>query len=155
MQDRKFLPMFLFGAVALAQPGLAADALKVDEARVVATVPGQTVAAAYMTLESPKDARVVAAESDVADSVQIHTMSMQGNVMRMRRLEALELPAHRVVRLAPGSTHLMLVGLRGKLRPGGNVALRLTVTDAGGASRIVSLSLPVVEGPHAHGGSHD
>ncbi|MCA1971573.1 MAG: copper chaperone PCu(A)C [Caenispirillum sp.] len=155
MQKRKFVTMFLFGAIALAQPGFAADALKVDEARVVAPVPGQTVAAAYMVLESPKDARVVAAESDVADSVQIHTMSMQGDVMRMRRVEALDLPARRPVQLAPGGTHLMLFGLRGKLRPGGTVALRLTVTEAGGANRIVSLSLPVADGPHAHGGRHD
>lgn len=154
MQCRKFLTMFVFGAAVLARPGLAADTLKVDEARVVATVPGQTVAAAYLTLESPKDARVVSAESDVAESVQFHAMSMQGDVMRMRRLETLDLPAGRALRLAPGGIHMMLTGLRAPLRPGGAVVLRLTLAESGGASRVVTLRLPVVD-RLGNGGRHD
>ncbi|MEZ5614803.1 MAG: copper chaperone PCu(A)C [Rhodocyclaceae bacterium] len=154
MQSSKFLTMFVFGAAALAGPGFAADTLKVDEARVVATVPGQTVAAAYLTLESPKDARVVSAESDVAGTVQFHAMSMQGDVMRMRRLETLDLPAGRPLRLAPGGIHMMLTGLRAPLRPGGAVVLRLTLAESGGASRVVTLRLPVVD-RLGNGGRHD
>ncbi len=154
MQGRKFLTMFVFGAAVVTGPGLAADTLKVDEARVVATVPGQTVAAAYLTLESLQDARVVAAESDVAETVQFHAMSMQGDVMRMRRLETLDLPAGRALRLAPGGIHMMLTGLRAPLRPGGAVVLRLTLAESGGASRIVTLRLPVVD-RLGNGGRHD
>jgi len=143
------------GAFALALPVCAAAALAVRDARVLATVPGQGVAAAYMTIESSVAARVVSAESDVATSVQFHTMSMQGEVMRMRRVDELELPAGRAVRLAPGGIHLMLTGLSQPLRAGGTVDLRLTVSEAGGASRVVRVTLPVVDGRRGPGGGHD
>ena len=146
MQHKTVLALFLIGAAMPGAPVFAGESLKVAEARVIATVPGQTVAAAYMTLSSPEDARVVAAESEAAESVQFHAMSVQGGVMRMRRLEALDLPARRVVRLAPGGTHLMLAGLlRSPLRAGDTVTLRLRVSYAAGTSRTVSLSLPVVD----------
>lgn len=143
------------GAFALALPVCAAEALAVHDARVLATVPGQGVAAAYMTIESPVAARVVAVEADVSASVQFHTMSMDNEVMRMRRVEGLELPAGREVRLAPGGVHLMLTGLSQPLRPGGTVDLRLTVRAADGASRIVRVTLPVVDGRQGHGAGHD
>lgn len=143
------------GAFALALPVCAAEALAVRDARILATVPGQGVAAAYMTIESPVAARVVAVESDVAASVQFHTMSMDGEIMRMRRVDGLELPAGREVRLAPGGVHLMLTRLSQPLRPGDAVDIRLTVREADGASRIVRVTLPVADGRQAHGGGHD
>ncbi len=143
------------GALVFALSASAGEALAVREARVLATVPGQGVAAAYMTLESPLAARIVAAESDVAASVQIHAMSMDGGIMRMRRMDGLDLPAGRAVRLAPGAVHLMLVGLSKPLQPGDAVAIRFTVRERGGASRVVRVTAPVVARGRGAGGGHD
>lgn len=147
----------LFGVAAFAVAGsaAAADALQVRDARAIATVPGQSVAAAYMTLESRSAARIVSAKADAAESVQLHAMSMQEGIMRMRRLDSLDLPAGREVRLAPGGIHLMLAGLKHPLRAGGSVELSLTVSGAGGERRVVRLNLPVVEARTGQAGHHD
>src|SRR3990172_6218760 len=69
--------------------------------------PGQTVGAAYMHLRSPQDAALVKVEADVASAAEIHRMTTVNDVMRMRKLDQLELPAGRTVELSPGATHLM------------------------------------------------
>ena len=147
--------LFGIAAFAVAASALAEGALQMRDARAIATVPGQSVAAAYMTIASPSAARIVSAKSDAAESVQIHVMSMQDGIMRMRRLDVLDLPAGRVIRLAPGGTHLMLAGLKHPLRAGGTVELSLTVTDAGGEMRVVRLNLPVVDARLGQAGHHD
>ena len=64
-----------FGIAAFAAASaLAGGALQVRDARAIATVPGQSVAAVYMTIASPSAARIVSAKSDAAESVQIHVM---------------------------------------------------------------------------------
>jgi len=146
---------FGIAAFAVAASALAEGALQMRDARAIATVPGQSVAAAYMTIASPSAARIVSAKSDAAESVQIHVMSMQDGIMRMRRLDVLDLPAGREIRLAPGGTHLMLAGLKHPLRAGGTVELSLTVTGAGGEMRVVRLNLPVVDARLGQAGHHD
>ncbi len=131
----------------------AEDSVRIREARALATVPGQSVAAAYMTIESASPARIVSAGSDSAASVQIHEMSMRDGIRRMRRVKGLDLPAGRKVRLAPGGVHLMLAGLKKGLRAGETVELSLTVADLGGATRILRLSVPVVDG-HSETATH-
>jgi len=156
MQSSRFTRiLFGFAAFAVAGSAAAADALQVRDARVIATVPGQSVAAAYMTLENVSDGRIVSAESDAADSVQIHAMSMRDGIMRMRRLDALDLPPGQEIRLAPGGIHLMLAGLRHALRVGAMVELRLTVTSAAGERRVVRLNVPVVDARTGQAGHHD
>ncbi|MBI1907270.1 MAG: copper chaperone PCu(A)C [Rhodocyclales bacterium] len=152
MQARRKMAALL-GALALALPTAAAETLAVRDARILATVPGQRVAAAYLTMESPVAARVVAAASDAAASVSFHRMTMDGEVMRMRRVDELELTAGRALRLVPGGVHLMFTGLSQPLHPGGTVALRLTVRETGGASRVVAVTLPVVD--WRQGGGHE
>ncbi len=143
------------GAFALALSAGAAGVLAVRDAWIPAPVPGQDVAAGYLSIESPVAARVVAAESDAARSVQFHQMSMDGGVMRMRRVDALELPAGRTVSLAPGGVHLMLMGLSQPLRPGATVSVRLTVSHGGGERRVVHVMLPVVDRRQGRAGGHD
>jgi len=146
----------LFGIAAFAVAASAlAGTLQVRDARAIATVPGQSVAAAYMTIASPSAARIVSAKSDAAESVQIHVMSMQDGIMRMRRLEVLDLPAGREIRLAPGGTHVMLAGLKHPLRAGGAVELSLAVVGADGERRVVRLNLPVVDARLGQAGHHD
>jgi hypothetical protein len=137
----------LIGLAALAAAATvpAEDVLQVRNARAFSTVPGQRVAAAYMTIESPAPARIVSIKSDSAESVQIHVMSMQEGIMRMRRLNHVDLSAGRKVELAPGGVHLMLVGLKHPLRIGGTVDISLTVTRTAGGEHTVRLSVPVVD----------
>ena len=81
-----------------------------------ATAPRQTVGGVYVTLTSPVDDRLVGASSPVAGHVEVHEMTMENNVMRMRELAGgLKLPAGQAVTLAPGGYHVMLVDLKQSL----------------------------------------
>jgi copper(I)-binding protein len=137
----------LIGLAALAAAATvpAEDALQVRNARAFSTVPGQSVAVAYMTIESRIPSRIVSVQSEAADAVQIHAMSMHGGIMRMRRLNSVDLPAGRKVELAPGGVHLMFVGLKQPLRIGGTVNISLTVTSTAGGEHTVRLTVPVVD----------
>jgi copper(I)-binding protein len=142
-------------AAALISAAFAGEGVQVREARAIASVPGASVAAAYLTIESPSAARLVAASSDAAAFVQIHEMSLREGIMRMRRVETVELPAGQAVRLAPGGTHLMLVGLKRRLRAGESVGLRLELVESGGRAQVLRLEVPVVEGPSPKAAHHD
>ena len=123
-------------------PAYAAD-LRVRDAWVHATVPGQPVAGAYLTLRSPTSARLVSLRSDVSSAVEIHDMSIKDGVMRMRRVETLHLVADQEIRLAPGGMHLMLIGLRRPLLAGEHVDLELTTVADDGKPSTTQLRLPV------------
>ncbi|MFT7722572.1 MAG: copper chaperone PCu(A)C [Roseateles sp.] len=118
----------LLTAAALSSLPLAAQAqLRVDEPWVRATVAPQQATGAFMRLTSATPARVVAASSPLAAVVEIHEMTMDGGVMRMRAVAALPLPAGQAVALRPGSYHVMLMGLKAPIRAGDTVPLTLTV----------------------------
>lgn len=89
--------------------------------------------AAYMEITnsgSTADA-LIKAESDVADSVELHTMTMEGDVMKMTPVEKVDIPANGSATLKPGSFHIMLIGLRHDLKEGEAVTLTLTFQNAG------------------------
>ena len=108
------------------------------------TVEGQTSTGAYMRLKSDSGARLVAVTSPVAARAGIHEMSMSGNVMRMRALESLPIPAGKTVALEEGHDHLMLEGLSHALKEGDNVRLTLTFVDSGGKKQSVDVQAAVV-----------
>ena len=83
--------------------------------------PGQDVGAAYMTLTSKQDINLVRIESDVSDSIEIHSMTMQNGVMKMRMLDHLLLVAGKPYKLEPGSFHFMLFDLKKALAVGESV----------------------------------
>ncbi len=123
----------------------AGEMLRVSNARVTATVPGQTVGAAYMQLRSAQGAVLIKVETDAAATAEIHQMSTVNDVMRMRRLEQLKLPAGRTVELAPGATHLMMVDLRRPLKVGDSVKLKLTLRLDDGRTIEDTVVAPVVQ----------
>ena len=132
------------GAFALAASvAIAAENPIVRNAWVRPTVPGQPVAAAYLEITSSSDASVVEVRSDAAASVQVHTMLRDGDVMRMRQVERVALPAGKTVTLAPGGMHLMLLDLKRALRAGDSIGLDLTLADAKGRRRTVHVAMPV------------
>ena len=96
-----------------------------------ATAPQQTVGGGYVTLTSPADDRLVGGSSPVAGHVEVHEMSMDANVMRMRELpDGLKLPAGTPVMLMPGGFHIMLMDLKQPLVAGQSVPVQLRFQHA-------------------------
>lgn len=106
--------------------GHALAQVDVSGAWVRGTVPAQTASGAFMTLHAHEAAALVGVSSPVAKTVEVHEMKMDGNVMRMRAVPALDLPAMQNVELKPGGYHIMLVGLKQPLKAGDKVPLTLT-----------------------------
>ncbi len=107
------------------------------------TVAGQTMGGGFMTLVNAGAAdRLLSATTAVAASVQIHSMTMDGNVMKMRQLDALELPAGQTVELKPGALHLMLVGLKAPLKAGDTFPMTLKFEKAGEVVVTVNIEQP-------------
>jgi len=114
----------------------------VDDAWTRATVPAQHATGAFMQLKVSSDARLVGVESDVAEIAEIHEMSMEDEVMRMREIEALELPAGEWVKLEPGGHHIMLLDLHGQIKEDDEVNLVLTLENANGEEQTLEVVAP-------------
>lgn len=83
--------------------------------------------AAYMVLRNNGGApdRLLRVESEVAEAVELHIVEMKDDVMSMHPVEFIEVPARGQVELKPGGLHVMLIGLKGELKPGENLTLLL------------------------------
>ena len=99
---------------------------------VRATVPQQKATGMFARVTAAKGGKVVAASSPVADVVEIHEMAMDQNVMRMRSIAALDLPAGQSVELKPGGFHVMLMGLKQQVKEGDTVPVTLVVEGPDG-----------------------
>jgi len=108
-----------------------ANSIAVREAWVRTTVPGQTVASAYMEITARDAARLVAVRSPISPRVEIHWMQMDGDVMRMREVGTIDLPKKITVTLKPGGYHLMLLNLRKPIMAGDKITLSLIVETKG------------------------
>lgn len=127
--------------------------VSVSEPWIRATVPAQKVTGAFMRLQSPAPARLVGVQSEVAGRAELHEMAMEGQTMRMRRVEAIELPAGKPVNLASGGYHIMLMDLKRQVKEGESVELTLQVQDAAGKRQDVKVNVPVRPLAHsAHAG---
>jgi len=104
----------------------------VTEAWVRGTVPKQQATGAFMKLKSTEDVSLVSAASPSANIVEIHEMTMRGNVMAMRSIDDIPLPAGKVVELKPGGFHVMLIDLVKPLAKGDKVPITLTFVGAEG-----------------------
>jgi copper(I)-binding protein len=107
-----------------------------------------------MQLRSAKAVRLVGVKTPVAGHVELHQMAMEGQTMRMRAVESIDLPAGQTVNLASGGYHVMLFDLQRQLKEGEQVPLTLTVVDAAGKRETVAVSAPVrpltYKAPAAH-----
>jgi copper(I)-binding protein len=114
-----------------------------------ATAPGQPVGGAYLSISNAGSTgdKLLSASAEVARSVELHEMKMDGDVMRMREIPAIEVPAGKAVELKPGGLHFMLMGLKTPLKQGDKFPLKLKFEKAGEVTVTVN-----VEGP---GASHD
>ena len=108
-----------------------------------ASVQGQRTSGAFMTLTASEPLTLVGVATPVAGAAEVHEMKMEGDVMRMRAVPALDLPARQPVQLRPGGYHVMLQGLKAPLRPDTSIPLTLTFRTAGGEQRQLALQVPV------------
>lgn len=142
-------------ALAAAAHSYTAGALKIAHPWSRATVPGQVAGGGFMKIENTGSAadRLVGASTPAADHVELHTMTMDGNVMKMREIPAIELPAGKTVVLEPGQLHMMLMGLKAPLKADSTVPLTLKFEKAGEVK--VELKVEAMgAGPAASGHQH-
>ena len=125
----------------------------VKDAWVRGTVAQQKASGAFMHITSAKGGKLLEVSSPVAGVAEIHEMAMQGDMMRMRAVPALELPAGKAVELKPGGYHVMLMDLKQQLKPGDSVPLTLVVEGKDGKRETVNVKVPVralADGAHKH-----
>ena len=134
---KKLLSLLLMAALpALAQ-------VTVGEPWVRATVAAQKATGAFMTLTSAKNVKLVGVSSPAAGVLEVNEMKMENDMMRMRQIPALDLPAGKPVKLAPGGYHLMLLDLKQPLKDGDKIPLTLEIEDAQKVRSKVVVDAPV------------
>lgn len=128
-----------------------AGSLKIGHPHALPTAPAQSIGGGYLKLVNTGSTvdRLLSASTPVAQSVQLHSMKMEGDVMRMREVGSIDVPAGQTVELKPGGLHLMLVGLKAPLVAGQRFPLKLTFEKAGEVTVDMSVDKPgAAEAPH-------
>ena len=111
-----------------------------------------TTGAVYLTVRNDGDIpdKLVGASTPAAVRAELHTMSMDGNVMRMRPVEEVPVVPHGTAELKPGGLHLMLTELRAPLVAGQTFPLVLKFDKAGEVHVTVSVTTAGAMGPQEH-----
>lgn len=124
-----FLPTLAIAEITVTDPWARAS--------ILVSRPG----AAYLTLLSDTDDRLLSATTPLAGHVMVHASETDASgVTRMINLDALDVPAEQAIQFAPGGMHLMLMGLTGKLDEGARFPLTLTFERAG----TITVTVPVL-----------
>lgn len=145
--------LLVLAGLVLAVPAFAQPRLQVEGAWVRSS-PSPTGTAAYMRLTASEPLTLVGASSPVAGVAEVHEMKLDGDVMRMRAVDALPLPVGRTVEFKPGGLHLMLMDLKGPLQGDVRVPVTLLLRDAKGTERRLELQVPVaLRAPGVAGGA--
>lgn len=166
MQKNQWISPFIVAAALFAGNAFAhtdAAPVEVEGAWVRATVPGQQGTGGFMRLKAKEALTLVGVRSPAAGVAELHEMKMEGDVMRMRAIKALPLPAGKTVELKSGGHHLMLQQLKAPLPKGSEVLMTLEFRDAKGEPSLLHLKVPVATSApagatpapaHGHGHAH-
>ena len=124
-----------------AEMALQVSDIRVEDAWIRTPAPSAEVTGGYLTIVNDGNAAVelVAASSPRARTIELHEMIMEGEVMRMRPVKAIAVPARGRTTLKPGGLHLMVFGLPDGLKPGVRIPLTLTFADG----RIVEIETAI------------
>ncbi len=147
----------LFAALLLMPMQAMAETL-VEDAWVMLPPPVADTAAGYMTIKNTgdKEVSVVSVITDIAESPEFHSSMMHNGMMHMKAMEKVVVPAHGEVKFEQGGNHLMLVGLKKKLKAGEHVMITLTMSD--GSKVMVHAEVRDMRDgagqEHDHGGHH-
>jgi len=148
------------GAAPLAAQTASQPTVQVSQPWTRATATGQAVGGGYLTLRNsgPVADRLLGARSPAAERVELHSMAMEGDVMKMRPVDAVDVPAGGSVELKPGGLHLMLLGLKKPLQPGQSVPLTLRFEKAGDVPvqlQVQGSGAPAQDAGHDQGAGHE
>jgi copper(I)-binding protein len=126
-QSLFFLTVFLLLFIANA----GAQGITVQNAWIRGIPPSAKTTAAFMSIHNTgsDDAVLKSADCDVAEIIQIHTMEQVGEIMKMKEVSELRIPANGQAILAPKGYHLMLIGLTRPVKEGETILLSLNFTD--------------------------
>ena len=153
---RTLLAATFFGALATTSPALHAQtALKVEGAWARPTVQGQDAGGGFLKITGGATAdKLVSASAAVSKTVELHSMVMEGDVMRMREIGVIDVPAGKTVELKPGGLHVMFIGIAQPLKNGDSFPLTLRFEKAGEVKVEVKVmtqaGMPAM--PMGHGG---
>lgn len=126
----------------------------VEGAWVRGSVPGQRGTGGFMRLTSREPLQLVGVATPVAGVAEIHEMKMEGDVMRMRAVDKVDLVPGVPFDLKPGGYHLMLMDLKQPLQKDVLIPLTLVFRNAAGAPLRMELQVPVsMQPPGAPAGS--
>jgi len=138
-----FLACVPFALSTLAQ----SNNVEIKGAWARATPGGAQTGAAYVTLQSPTGDRLTAASTPVAQKAELHVMTMDNGVMKMRQVDGIDVPAGQTVTLKPNGYHIMLTGLSQPLKEGETFPLTLTFAKAGSENVTVTVQKVGSMGP--------
>jgi periplasmic copper chaperone A len=140
-------------AAPLAAKDFVQGSIRVEHPNARPTPPGARTGGVYLTLHNAgtQADRLVRVASPVADTAELHSMTMDGNVMRMRAVAAIDVPAGARVALASGGYHVMLIGLHKPLAAGGSVPLTLTFERAGSVEVMADVEAAAAGHDASHG----
>jgi copper(I)-binding protein len=117
--------------------------IEVKDAWVRTSVQGQKATGAFMNITAKDGTKLVGVSSPVAGLGEVHEMKMEGDVMKMRAIPALDLPAGKTVALKPGGFHVMLMDLKTPLKKDSTIPLTLRFKDAQGKESTLDLQVNV------------
>lgn len=128
--------------------------ISIHDAWARALPPNAPSAAVYLQLHNHGAADVlVAASTSAAEKTEVHSIVQEADVMKMRQLTHLDLPAGKALALAPGGLHLMLLGLKQPMIAGQSFPLELEFKQAGKQQvevKILEQAPTALEHEHAH-----
>ncbi len=143
------------GALALLTVcGAQAQSVEVKDAWVRGTVPAQKTTGAFMAITGNSSVRLIGVSSPLAGAVEIHNMTLQNGVMKMFRVEGIDVPAGKTIMLAAGGYHVMMMDLKQQMKPGERVPLDLLIESADKKRETVSLQVEVRDIAGKRAGAH-
>lgn len=141
------------GLCLVSVPAMAQSTVQITDAWARATPAKAANGAAYLTMESRTPDRLTGASTPVAQHAELHHMTMHGNIMQMRQVAGIDLPAGKPVTLRPGAFHLMLLDLKQPLHQGEKFPLTLQFAKAGTRQVEVTVEGIASMGPNERAGS--
>lgn len=135
-----------------ATPAQVQDGISVQNAWVRPTVGEQDATGAYLTITSQEPMALVGVATPAAEIAEVHEMKMDGDIMRMRMAERIEMTAGEPLELKPGGYHVMLMALTAPVEAGQEIELSLQFEKADGSK--IEMPVKAVAGQNAAGDHH-
>jgi copper(I)-binding protein len=135
------LNKLLLSAIALAPISMAHAAIDVNDEYARATPPNATTSAVFGTIENTGNEvrTIVSASSQASSVVELHDVIKEGDVMKMRQVNTIDIPANGKTILKPGSLHVMLLDVKAPMKEGDTINVELNFANG----EVKVLTVPV------------